>query len=84
MADSIYHFQCAESVLEAIAAEGAAQETDPTRLRTSPQTYELWLRAAEVHAQLAAIALTAEKTIGAVEVQAWTTTLYPVGERATA
>jgi len=52
--DSAYHFAAAG------VRPGSLSTADPI---PAPETCELWLRAAAVHAQLAAVALEAEKAL---------------------
>lgn len=68
--DSAYHFEAAEHALHSIAT---------TQPAPSAETYELWLRAASVHSQLAAVALEAEKALGEVSRESWLTALAPLG-----
>jgi len=65
--DSAYHFAAAEYALASLST------ADPI---PAPETCELWLRAAAVHAQLAAVALEAEKALGGVMRESWMFTLH--------
>lgn len=60
--DSAYHFAEAERCLTTLATMGP---------ELPPETCRLWLEAASVYAQLAAVALEAEKTLGAVMREPW-------------
>jgi hypothetical protein len=67
--DSAYHYAEAEHTLAHLAAM-ARPDAKPEDI-ASPETCELWLRAATVHVQLAAVALEAEKTLGMVIREPW-------------
>lgn len=65
--DSAYHFASAEYALASLSTAVPVP---------APETCELWLRAAAVHAQLAAVALEAEKALGGVTREAWMFALH--------